>query len=102
MKDLKNSFEKSDIPHIAVEFVAYELFAINEFAPMQSIKRSAFTSWLSTFREIPELAEEISKICLEDRILSDGIKELNVDNRSDLLIKKVPSSSLLVTESSFR
>ena len=51
---------------------------------------------------MPELAEEISKICLEDRILSDGIKELNADNRSDLLIKKVPSSSLLVTESLFR
>ena len=29
-------------------------------------------------------------------------KELNADNKSDLLIKKVPSSSLLVTESSFR
>ena len=90
------------MPHIAVEFVAYELFAINEFAPMQSIKRSAFTLSLSTFREIPELVEEISKIFLEDCILSDGIKELNADNRSDLLIKKVPSSSVLVTESSFR
>ena len=51
---------------------------------------------------MPEPPEEISKICLEDCIFFDGIKELNANNRSALLMKNVPSSLLLVTESSFR